>query len=115
MEKNTIGKKVSIKKGDTVEVVHGKDRGKRGKVLTVFRQDDKAIVEGVNMVKKHTRATQDNPQGGIIEKENPLRISNLRLICPRCNNITRVRRDTVKGSKFRNRYCKKCQEIIDKV
>ncbi len=114
MEKSTVNKKVPIKKGDTVEVVHGKDRGKRGKVLTIFLQDEKAIVEGVNMVKKHTRATQDNPQGGIIEKENPLRITNLRLICPRCNNITRVKRDAMQGSKYRNRYCKKCQEIIDK-
>jgi large subunit ribosomal protein L24 len=107
--------KVPLKKGDLVEVIRGKDKGKRGKILSIFPQDGKAIVEGVNMVKKHTRPTQDNPQGGIIEKENPLRISNLRLVCSRCSQLTRIRRERVSGSDFRVRICKKCGEIIDKV
>ncbi|NLJ39432.1 MAG: 50S ribosomal protein L24 [Candidatus Atribacteria bacterium] len=107
--------KVPIKKGDTVEVIHGKDKGKRGKVLTVLRTDLKAVVEGINLVKKHTRATQENPQGGIITKENPMRISNLRLVCSRCNQLTKVKRSTVSDSEYRVRICKKCSEIIDKV
>jgi len=107
--------KVPIKKGDTVEVIHGKDKGKRGKVLSVFLSDQKAVVEGINLVKKHTRATQENPQGGIITKENPMRISNLRLVCSRCNQLTKVKRSSVSDSKYRVRICKKCNEIIDKV
>ncbi|MCX6090898.1 MAG: 50S ribosomal protein L24 [Atribacterota bacterium] len=113
MEKNF--QKVPIKKGDTVEVIHGKDDKKRGKVLTVILQDQKAVVEGMNMVKKHTRATQGNPQGGIISKENPIWISNLRLVCSRCNQLTKVKRSTVSGSDYRVRICTKCGEIIDKV
>lgn len=113
MKKENI--KVPIKKGDTVEVIHGKDKGKRGKVLTVLRTDQKAVVEGINFVKKHTRATQENPQGGIVTKENPMRISNLRLVCSRCNQVTKVKRSTVSDSEYRVRICKKCNEIIDKV
>jgi large subunit ribosomal protein L24 len=107
--------KSPIKKGDLVEVIHGKDRGKRGKVLTVLLQDGKAVVEGINMVKKHTRPTQKNPQGGIIDQENPVRISNLRLVCSRCNQVTRIKRTRVADARFRVRVCKKCGEIIDKV
>jgi len=113
MEKNNL--KVPIKKGDTVEIIHGKDKGKRGKVLTVLLTDQKALVEGINLVKKHTRATQQNPQGGVIHKENPMRISNLRLICSRCNQLTKIKRSTVSDSEYRVRLCKKCGEIIDKV
>ncbi len=113
MEKNNL--KATIKKDDTVEVSHGKDKGKRGKVLTVLLTDQKAVVEGVNLVKKHTRATQQNPQGGIINKENPMRISNLRLVCSRCNQLTKIKRSAISDSKYRVRICKKCGEIIDKV
>ncbi|HXL02165.1 MAG TPA: 50S ribosomal protein L24 [Candidatus Atribacteria bacterium] len=104
-----------IKKGDVVEIVRGKNRGKRGKVLKVFPQEGRVVVEGINMVKKHTRPTQDNPQGGIINRENPIRISNLRLVCSRCNQLTKVQRVKVAESRFRVRVCKKCGEIIDKV
>jgi len=110
-----IKPKSPIKKGDTVEVIHGKDRGKRGKVLTLLPQDGKVVVEGMNMVKKHVRPTQKNPQGGIIDQENPIRISNVRLVCSRCNQLTRIKRTKVADSKFRVRVCTKCGEIIDKV
>jgi len=113
MEKNNL--KATIKKGDTVEIIHGKDKGKRGKVLTVLLIDQKAVVEGINLVKKHTRATQENPQGGIINKENPMRISNLRLVCSRCNQLTKIKRSVISDSEYRVRICKKCGEIIDKV
>lgn len=115
METKVKRVKVPIKKGDLVEVVHGKDKGKRGKVLSVFPREGKVIVEGVNMVKKHTRPTQDNPQGGIIERENPIRISNVRLVCSRCGQKTRIKRVRIPDSRFRVRVCKKCGEIIDKV
>ncbi|MGQ9473301.1 MAG: 50S ribosomal protein L24 [Candidatus Caldatribacteriaceae bacterium] len=107
--------KSPIKKGDLVEIIHGKDRGKRGKVLTVLLQDGKAVVEGISMVKKHVRPTQKNPQGGIVDQENPVRISNLRLVCSRCSRLTRIRRTKIANAKFRVRICTKCGEIIDKV
>ena len=115
MEKQEERVSVVIKKGDVVEVVRGKNRGKRGKVLRVFPGKGEAVVEGINMVKKHTRPTQDNPQGGIITRENPIKISNLRLVCSRCNQLTKIRRAKVAESHFRVRVCKKCGEIIDKV
>lgn len=115
METRTERVKVPVKKGDLVEIVRGKDRGKRGKVLKVFPQDGKVVVEGVNMVKKHTRPTQENPQGGIIERENPVGLSKVRLVCSRCGQLTRIRRIAIPDSRFRVRVCKKCGEIVDKV
>ena len=91
MESREKKASVAIKKGDSVEIVRGKNRGKRGKVLKVFPREGKVVVEGINIVKKHTRPTQDNPQGGIINRENPVNISNLRLICSRCNQPTKIR------------------------
>jgi large subunit ribosomal protein L24 len=86
-------RKVKIKKGDEVLVATGKNRGSRGRVLKVFPNDDTAIVERVNMVKKHTRANpQKQVQGGIVEREAPIRLSNLMLICPESGKPTRVGR-----------------------
>ena len=73
-------KKLHIKKGDTVVVLAGNDNGRQGKVLEVIRDKDRAIVEGVNMIKKHTKPNAENPQGGIVEKEAPIHISNLMLV-----------------------------------
>lgn len=70
--------KCHIKKGDTVVAIAGDDKGKSGKVLQVFPEKERALVEGLNMVKKHMRATQDNPQGGIVEMEAPIHVSNLK-------------------------------------
>jgi large subunit ribosomal protein L24 len=67
-----------IKKGDTVQVIAGEDRGKTGKVLQVLPETGRALVEGLNFVKKHMRKTQDNPQGGVFEKEAPIHLSNLK-------------------------------------
>ncbi len=96
-----------IKKGDRVQVLTGKDRGKQGRVLKRLAKDDKLVVEGVNMVKRHTRPSQSNPQGGIIEKEAPIEVSNVAAICGSCDKPTRigVRYDD-KGAKVR--VCKKC-------
>ncbi len=102
-----------IKKGDLVEVISGKDKGKRGKVLTVIPDKDRVIIEGINIVHRHRRPSQDMPQGGIIENEAPIHISNAQLVCPRCDEKTRfgVR---VLDSDDKVRICKKCDEIIDK-
>ena len=101
-----------IKRDDLVLVIAGKDKGRRGKVLRVFPRRSRVMVEKVNVVKRHQRPTQ-TIQGGIIEKEAPIHLSNVMLICPKCGEPTRV------GFKFlqdgrKVRSCKKCGEIIDK-
>lgn len=80
-----------IRKEDTVEVTAGKDKGKRGKVLKVVRDSNRVIVEGVNMAKRHQRPTPQNQQGGIIEKEMPLDLSNIMIVDPKSDKPTRVR------------------------
>ena len=101
-----------IKKNDNVAVIAGKDKGKKGKVLFVFPNKDKALVEGVNFVKKHMRKTQQDQQGGVAQKEMPIHLSNLMLVCKRCNKPVRVKVAYLKdGSKTRN--CKSCGEIIE--
>lgn len=105
--------KVHVKKGDTVLVITGKDAGKKGKVLTVFPKEQRVIVEGVNVVKRHTKPNKKMPQGGIVEKEAPIASSNVMLYCNKCNNPTRIGRKFLDdGTKVR--VCKKCGEVIDK-
>ncbi len=102
-----------IVKSDTVIVLSGNDRGKTGKVLKVFPEKNQVVVEGVNMIKKHSRPTQQLPQGGIIEKEGPINVSNLKVVCPKCNRPTRVG-VRILEDKSKVRYCKHpdCGEII---
>ena len=83
-------KKLHIKKGDTVVVITGNDKGQKGRVLEVIRKTDRAIVEGVNMMKKHTKPNAETPQGGIVEKEAPVHISNLMVVDPKTGEATRV-------------------------
>ncbi|ACM23180.1 MULTISPECIES: 50S ribosomal protein L24 [Thermotoga] len=105
--------RMRIKKGDLVEVISGKDKGKRGKVLRVLPKEDKVIVEGVNMVKRHQRPIPQLREGGIIEREAPIYACKVMVVCPACDKRTRVGyRFTEDGKKVR--YCKKCGEIIDK-
>jgi len=85
-------KKLHIKKGDTVVVITGVNKGQKGRVLEVIRKNDRAIVEGVNMIKKHTKPNAETPQGGIIEKEAPVHISNLMLVDPKTGEPTRIGR-----------------------
>ena len=85
-------KKLHIKKGDTVIVISGNNKGAKGRVLEVIRKTDRAIVEGVNMIRKHTKPNAETPQGGIIEKEAPVHISNLMLVDPKTGKPTRVGR-----------------------
>ncbi|MCD6168968.1 MAG: 50S ribosomal protein L24 [Candidatus Latescibacteria bacterium] len=102
-----------IKKNDTVLVIAGDYKGKQGRVLKVFPKEDKAIVEHVNMVKRHTRP-RTNQQGGILEKEAPIQLSNLMVICKSCNQVTRVARKTMEDG-TRVRVCKRCGEMLDAV
>jgi large subunit ribosomal protein L24 len=101
------------KKGDRVLLIAGKDEGKSGKILRVLPSRSRVLVEGLNLVKRHARPTQKTKQGGIIEQEVSLHISNVMLICPNCNKPTRMRIDILKdGTKIR--ICHKCHEPIDK-
>ncbi len=100
-----------VKKNDTVKVLAGKDRGKAGKVLKVFPKKNRAIVQGVNFVKKHARKTRQDDKGGIIQMEAPINVSNLAVVCKGCSRQTRVGFDILSdGSKVR--YCKKCKEVL---
>ena len=105
-------KKLRIKKGDTVYVNAGNDKGKTGKVLSVIPAEDRLIVEGVNMVSKHTKPNAKQPQGGIIRQEAPVHISNVQLVDPAASNPapTRVGYKFVDGKKIR--YAKKSREEI---
>ena len=94
-------KKLHVKKGDTVYVNAGNDKGKTGKVLTVFPEKDRVIVEGVNMVSKHTKPNSKNPQGGIVKQEASIHISNVNLIDPASQKPTRVAHKIEDGKKIR--------------
>ncbi len=104
-------KKLNIKKGDTVYVNTGEYKGQTGRVLEVDRKNYKAIVEGVNMVSKHTKPNSKSPQGGIIKKEAPIHISNIMLVDPSSGNPTRVGRKLNNKNKL-VRYSKKTGEEI---
>jgi large subunit ribosomal protein L24 len=104
--------KTHLKINDQVEVIAGKDKGRVGKVIKVNATDGNAIVEKINMIKRHTKPSQANQQGGIIEKEAPLDASNLMVICPKCSKTSRVGKKILEdGSKVR--ICKKCTESIE--
>ncbi|MDP2912404.1 MAG: 50S ribosomal protein L24 [Candidatus Omnitrophota bacterium] len=100
-----------IKKNDIVYVLSGRDRGKTGKVFRIFSRDNRALVEGVNYVKKHSRKTKSDQQGGIVQKESPIHISNLALFCKQCKKHTRVGINVLADA-TRSRYCKRCKEVI---
>jgi large subunit ribosomal protein L24 len=105
-------KNYHIKKNDTVMVIAGKEKGKSGKVLRLLPKKDRAVVEKVNFIKRHMRPGAHSRQGGIIEKENPIHIANLMVVCSKCTDATRTgRRILEDGSRVR--YCKKCDEIIE--
>ena len=93
--------KLKIKTGDTVKVIAGEEKGKEGKVLRVDREKNRAIVEGLNLVKKHTKPNAQNPQGGIVDKEASIHISNLSLIDPKTKKATRVGFEVKDGKKVR--------------
>jgi large subunit ribosomal protein L24 len=102
---------MKIKKNDTVVILKGKERGKRGKVLKIYPEKSSVIVESINMMKKHMRRTRDNPKGGIISRENPVKIPNVMLVCPRCSKPTRVG-FMLLADNTKKRMCRKCKEIL---
>ncbi len=105
--------KMHVRKGDTVELISGKDKGKKGKVLTAFPKDNRVIVEGVNMLTKHVKPTRQMQQGGIIHQEGPVHASNVLLYCPKCKRGRRYGRKILKdGAKVR--FCRTCGETLDK-
>lgn len=104
--------RVRLKKNDLVEVIAGKEKGKTGKILKVLRDRNRVLVEKVNLIKRHTRPSSQTGQGGIVEKEAPLHVSNVMLICPKCATATRFRL-TVTGEGKKARVCRKCKELID--
>ena len=101
-----------LKKNDKVKIITGKDKGKIGKVLKVFRKDSRVLVENINVVKKHTRPSAQNRQGGIVENEAPLHVSNVMLMCNKCVSPGRTKMKRLDDGK-KVRLCAKCGEVID--
>ncbi|MFB9757918.1 MULTISPECIES: 50S ribosomal protein L24 [Bacillaceae] len=101
-----------VKKGDKVQVITGKDKGKQGVILAAFPKENRVIVEGVNVVKKHSKPSQLNPQGGIITKEAPVHVSNVLPLDPKTGEPTRVGYQVVDGKKVR--VAKKSGQLLDK-
>ena len=98
--------KMSIKKGDTVAVITGKDKGQRGKVLSVNPKEGKVVVEKINLVSRHTRPRKQGEEGGILKKEAPIYACKVQKVCPKCNKPTRIGHKVEGGKKVR--VCKKC-------
>lgn len=103
---------MKIRKNDMVLVITGKDKGKKGKVRVAHPKDDRVVVEGVNFIKKHARAQKSTRQAGIIEMEAPLHISNVLLLCSKCNHPTRIGFTKLQDGK-KVRFCRSCREVID--
>jgi len=103
-------KGLSIKKNDTVKIITGKDKGKTGKVLKVINDTKRAVVEGINLYKKHVRPKKEGEKGQIITVPRPLHVSNLQLVCPSCGKPTRI--SYVIEGKNKSRVCKKCKSRI---
>jgi large subunit ribosomal protein L24 len=103
-----------VRKGDTVVVIAGKEKGKRGRILRVVTEKERVVVERVNMVKRHTKPTQANPRGGILEKEGTIAISNLALWCGKCAAGRRAKAEIRDGQKKR-RTCVKCGSLFESV
>ncbi len=103
---------MKIKKNDTVLVIAGKDKGKKGKVRFAFPRENRVMVEGVNMIKKHAKAKGQARQAGIIELEAPIEISNVMLFCEKCNHPSRVGYRKLEDGR-RVRMCRACREVID--
>jgi large subunit ribosomal protein L24 len=107
---------MKVHKNDNVMVTAGNSRGKSGRVLKVYREENRVIVEGVNIIKRHSKASRNNPQGGIQQREAPIHLSNVMVICPKCNTPSRLGRKQVTdlgtGRKTMMRMCKNCEEMF---
>ncbi len=103
---------LGIRKEDTVYVTAGKFRGRRGRVLKVEGGKEKVLIEKINVIKKHMKPNKTYSQGGIIEKEAPIHLSNVMLVCPKCGKPTKIGIAVLESGK-KHRTCKKCKEVID--
>lgn len=101
-----------VKKNDLVMVTTGKDKGKTGKVLRLIKKKSRVVIEKVNMIKKHVKASQKT-KGGIMERESPIHMSNVMIYCEKCSKPVRVGNRILENGK-KVRFCKKCEEVIDK-
>jgi large subunit ribosomal protein L24 len=108
-----VKRKIHVKKGDLVQVISGKDSGKKGKVLSVEPVKGRIIVEGVNIVKRHTKPTQTKPQGGIVEHEAAFASSNVMIYCDRCKEPVRINKKILADGK-KVRVCNQCGDQFDK-
>ena len=113
MGKDGANARLSIRRNDTVLVIAGKEKGKRGKVLVVLPSSNRVIIERVNFIKRHQRPTQKVRQGGIIEREGSLHVSNVMLVCGKCGKPTRTGTQILADGR-RARVCRRCGEIVDK-
>ena len=104
--------KCQIKKDDKVKIITGKDKGKIGKVLKIVNKKDRILVENINVIKRHTRPTAQNRQGGIVESESPVHWSNVMLMCNKCVSPVRIKMQRLDDGK-KVRVCRKCNELID--
>lgn len=107
----SVPNKFHVKTGDMVQVISGKDKGKTGKVMRVFTAKGKILVEGVNVVTKHLKPNQMNPQGGVVKKPNPIFSSNVMLFCEKCGKPTRISKKVLQDGK-KVRVCKHCSEVL---
>ena len=111
-----MAQSLHVHKSDNVLVISGNAVGKRGKVLKVFPETNRVLIESVNIVKRHTRPSQKNPQGGVVQKEAPIHASNVMVVCPKCSEPTRVGhahvKDATSGKKKTMRVCKHCGEMF---
>ncbi len=103
---------MKIKKNDTIVVIAGKDRGKKGKVRRAIPKGERVVVEGLNMIKRHSRARRAARQAGIVELEAPLHVSNVMFLCDKCKKPARVGLKALEDGR-KVRYCRACQEVID--
>lgn len=111
MKTEVVRYRTYLKKNDVVFTLAGRDKGKKGKILEIIREKNRAIVEGINFVKKHARPTQANPQGGLVQKEASINISNLALFCSNCDKPVRVSFKVLENQE-KQRVCYKCGEAI---
>ncbi len=102
----------SIRRDDTVVVISGKEKGKKGKILKVLLEDSRVIVEKLNMVKRHAKPSRSSPQGGIVQKEAGLHVSNVMFYCTKCAKAVRLGSKVLKDGK-KVRVCRKCNEMVD--
>ena len=110
----TANKRFNVKKDDIVQVLTGKEKGKKGKVLALFTESGTVTIEKLNMLKRHMKSDGKSRQAGIVEKEGPIHVSNVLIVCDKCGKGVRIKRKKLEDGK-RVRVCKKCEEVIDRV